>query len=159
MHNESVKKVNANNTKGLVKKTDYDNKVTKIERKTPSITGLATTVAFNTVKNAIPNVSHLFKKTKYNANILDIESKYFSTSYYNEITNKIIDDKVKEKKLVNETTISRVMNNSDLNKRIEELATKVDLKAEQNKILKLQAFDSSYFPSKSHFVDDGTHNC
>ena len=51
------------------------------------------------------------------------------------------------------------MNNSDLNKRIEELATKVDLKAEQNKILKLQAFDSSYFPSKSHFVDDGTHNC
>ena len=36
------------------------------------------------------------------------------------------------------------------------LATKAELKAEQDKIIKLQAFDSSYFCGKSHFEDDGT---
>ena len=32
------------------------------------------------------------------------------------------------------------------------------LKPEQDKITKLQAFDSSYFCGKSHSEDDGTHN-
>ena len=36
------------------------------------------------------------------------------------------------------------------------LATKAKLKAEQNKIAKLQAFDSSYFRVKNHFEDDDT---
>ena len=36
------------------------------------------------------------------------------------------------------------------------LTTKTELKAEQDKIKKLQALDSSYFQRKSHFEDDGT---
>ena len=39
------------------------------------------------------------------------------------------------------------------------LATKVALKAEQDKIIKLQAFGSSYFRGKSNFEDDGAQNC
>ena len=39
------------------------------------------------------------------------------------------------------------------------LAAKAELQAEQDKIVKLQAFDSSYFRGKSHFENDGTQNC
>ena len=40
----------------------------------------------------------------------------------------------------------------------QKLAGKAELKAEQDKIVKLQAFDSSHFLGKSHFEDDGTQN-
>ena len=39
--------------------------ITEIEGKIPSIIGLATTAALNVVKNEIPNVSDLIKKTNY----------------------------------------------------------------------------------------------
>ena len=45
-----------------------------------------------------------------------------------------------------------------LNEKIATLATKADLKAEQGKIKKLQAFDSSYFRDKSHFENNGTQS-
>ena len=48
--------------------------------------------------------------------------------------------------------------NSDLNTRGATLATKAELKAEQDKIVKLQAVDSNYFHCKCHFEDDGTQN-
>ena len=38
------------------------------------------------------------------------------------------------------------------------MATKAELKAEQEKIIKLRTFDSSYFRGKNHFEDDGTQN-
>ena len=41
--------------------------------------------------------------------------------------------------------------NSDLSTKLETLATKAELKAKPNKIVNLQAFDSSYFRDKSHF--------
>ena len=34
---------------------------------------------------------------------------------------------------------------------------KTEVKAEQDKTVKLQAFDSTYFRGKSHFEDDETH--
>ena len=75
MYDELVKKVNVIDTSGLVKKTDYDNKITEIEDKIPRITGLVTTAALNAVMNEITNVSDLVKRTDYNAKIADIESK------------------------------------------------------------------------------------
>ena len=53
---------------GLLK-TGYSAKITEIEGKIPSITGLATTAGVNAVGNKIPKVD-------YNAKISDIESKY-----------------------------------------------------------------------------------
>ena len=50
------------------------------------------------------------------------------------------------------------MNNSDLDNKIATAATKAELKEEQDKMLKLQVFDSSYFRGKSHFEDDGMQN-
>ena len=74
----------------------------------------------------------------YDAKISDIESKYFTTSDYNKFTNEIIDNKIKEKELVKKCDISGFRNNSVLNKEITTPATKAELKAKQDKIVKLQ---------------------
>ena len=47
---------------------------------------------------------------------------------------------------------------SNLNTKLATLATKAELKAEQDKIMKLQVFDSHYFRSKIHFQDDEIQN-
>ena len=60
---------------GLVKKTNFNAKVTEIEGKIPSITGLATNSALTAVEYKIPNVSSLVKKRDYNTKISDIEKK------------------------------------------------------------------------------------
>ena len=55
---------------GLLKKTDYNAKISEIKGKIPSIAGPATTGALDAVKNKIPNVNNLVKKSHYNLNIL-----------------------------------------------------------------------------------------
>ena len=47
-----------NNTSGLVKKLDFNAKVTE----TPSTSGLATNVALTAVQNKIPKISSLVKE-------------------------------------------------------------------------------------------------
>ena len=42
---------------------------------------------------------------------------------------------------------------NELNKEISKLVTKTELRIEQNKVLKLKAFDSSYFRGKTHFEE------
>ena len=59
----------------VVKKTDYNTKITKIENKIPDINNLATKTALKTVENKIPDTSNLVKKTDYNAKITDLEKK------------------------------------------------------------------------------------
>ena len=49
---------------GLVKKTDYNSKISEIENKIPSISGLVTTSALTAVENKIPDVSSLVKKNR-----------------------------------------------------------------------------------------------
>ena len=46
----------------LLKKTDYNTKITKIESRTPSISGLATITALTAIENKISDVSNQFKK-------------------------------------------------------------------------------------------------
>ena len=48
----------------VVKKTDYNAKITKIENKIPDISNLATKTALNTVENKIPDTSGLVKKDR-----------------------------------------------------------------------------------------------
>ena len=61
---------------GFLKKTDYNATVAEIEKKTPSISGLATTSAFNEIENKIPDVSSLVKKkTNSNTKITENEKK------------------------------------------------------------------------------------
>ena len=59
----------------MVKKTDFKAKVTEIEGKIPSISGLVTNSALAAVENEICDVSILVKKTGYNTKISEIENK------------------------------------------------------------------------------------
>ena len=78
-------------TSGLVKKTDYNTKITKIEGKIPDISNLATKAALTTVENKIPTLSNLVKKTDCNTKVTEIENKlnnhnhnkYIDTSEFN----------------------------------------------------------------------------
>ena len=59
----------------VIKKIDYNAKITEIENKIPNISKLATKTSLNTVENKIPDTSGLVKKTDYNAKITDLENK------------------------------------------------------------------------------------
>ena len=75
-------------------KTDCNAKITEIEIKIPSISGLATNFALTAVENKIPDISSLVKKTDYETKISDIEKKitdhdhdkYITTSEFNNLT-------------------------------------------------------------------------
>ena len=48
----------------LLRKTDYNTKITEIEGKIPDISNLATKTALTAVENKIPSVSNLVKKNR-----------------------------------------------------------------------------------------------
>ena len=89
------------------------------------------------------------KKTDYSAKISHIDVKYFTTFVYNKFTSEILETKLKEKRLVDRSSIYNFVKNSGLNENLATLSTKGKLKAEQNEMAKHQAFYSSYFRSKS----------
>ena len=92
----------------------------------------------------MPDFTGLVKKTDYEAEILHIEGKYFTIFIYNKFTSDILDARLKQKELVKKSDISNLVKISDLHTNFTK-ATKAELKAEQNKIIELQAFDSTYF--------------
>ena len=98
------------------------------------------------------------KKTDYDAKLLDIENKYITTADCNKFTKDIVANKIKSEGLVGKSAIAGFVNNADLDKKAATLATKAELKEEQDKITKLQALDSSHFRGESYFEDDGTQN-
>ena len=53
---------------------------------------------------------------------------------------------------MNKSNISNLVKNSDLSTRLGTLAAKAELKAEKDKIVKLQTFDLSYFLGKFFLV-------
>ena len=61
----------------------------------------------------------------------------------NEFIGEIIDAKIKEKALLDKSDICEFKDNSDLDKKIETLAPKAELKADQYKIVKLESFLTS----------------
>ena len=98
----------------VIKKTDYNSKITKIEKKIPDISNLVTKTALNTYENKIPDISGLVKKTNYNTKITEIEGKI------PDVTNLAI-----------ETALNTVKNKiSDISR----LATKTALTTVENKI-------------------------
>ena len=59
----------------VIKKTDYNAKITEIENKIPDISNLSTKTAINTVENKILDTSGLVGKTDCNAKITDLENR------------------------------------------------------------------------------------
>ena len=137
----------------MVKQTAYDELVQKVN--VINITALATTDALTAFMNKIQNVSDLVKKA-------DLLQKY-QTLRKNILLLLIIINLLmiylirrwKKRKIVNESHISRFINNTDLDERITKIATTPELKAEQDKITKLQTYNFSYFLGKNFFGNNG----
>ena len=129
--------------------TVFNTKIGEVENKLPDTNRLATTTLLNTkpgeVDNKFPDVSKPVKKADYDSKVTDIKEKYFTTAVYNKFTSNILDTKIKQKKLLNESNVSNLVNDSDLNTKLATLATKAELKAKQDKIVKLQTHELSYF--------------
>ena len=146
----------------LVKKTDYNSKITEIEGKISSISGLATNSALTAVENKIPDIGNLVKKTDYSTKINEIEKKatdydhdkYITTSEFNKLTAENFDARLAQENLVTKADFEAKL--TSLNKKINSNKTKHLLF--QNEFKKLQAFDSSYFRGKSYFEEDSTQN-
>ena len=66
----------------LLKKTDYDAKLTEI----PDISNLVTKTPLTTVENKIPSVSSLVKDTDYNTKITVIENRLNNNNHDKYIT-------------------------------------------------------------------------
>ena len=72
---------------GLVKKTDYNTKITEIEGKIPHVSNLATKTTLTTIENEILDVSSLVKKTDYNTKVTVIENMLTNHNHDKYITN------------------------------------------------------------------------
>ena len=86
-----------------------------------------------------------------------MENKYITTADYNKFTNDIFTNKIKSKGSVNKSANAGSIDNADLDNKIATVATKAELKTEQDKITKLKAFDSSFFCETTQFDDDVTY--
>ena len=104
-----IKKIR--DTSDLAKKTVLNVKITEIESKIPSITGLATNSALTAVENKIPDVSSLVKKTDYNTKISEIEKKvtdhnhdkYITTPEFNNLAAGVFTARLAQADLVTRT--------------------------------------------------------
>ena len=145
-------------TRGFVKKTDYNAKITKL----PSISSLATNAALTAVENKILNVSNLVKKTNYGIKITEIEKKltdhdhdkYITTPKFNTLAANVFNARLAQANLITKTDFDAKL--SRLNRKI--TANKSKYLLVENEFKKLKTFDSSYFRGKSHFEEDGTQN-
>ena len=113
-------------TSGLVAISVFNTKIGVVEDKILDVICLVTTAVLNAKTGKVENKIH---------DVSDIEEKYFTTSDYNKFTNDIVNAKIKEKDLVNESNISNLVKNSYLNAKLKTLETKAELKADQDKIV------------------------
>ena len=122
----------------LVKATDFNNIVTEIEGRIPSIniTGLATNSELNAVENKIPDVSSFVKKTEFNTKVTEIEGKIPDVSSLVKTTD--FDPKLKQ-------ISDRVTKNKSKHLLVE------------NELKKLKTFDLSYFKGENYFGDNNVN--
>ena len=90
---------------------DFNTKITEIEGKIPSITGLATNLELTAAENKIRGVNGLIKKTDYYTKISEIENKvndhnldkYITTPKFNTMTAQVFSTRLARANLVTKT--------------------------------------------------------
>ena len=141
---------------------DYNAKITEIEGKTLSISGLATNAALTTDENKIPNISGLVKLTDYKIKITEIEKKltghnhdkYITTPEFDTLAAGVFNATLAHTNLMTKTYFDGKL--SSVNIKLTSNKTKHLLV--ENELRKLKTFDSSYFRDKSYFEEDCTQN-
>ena len=147
----------------MVKKTDFNSKISEVEGKIPSISGLATTSALTDVENKIPSVNNLVKKTDYNTKISEIKNKvndydhekYITSPEFNTLEASVFNTKLAQADLVTKTDFdAKFKKNSD---RV--TFNKSEHLLVENELKKLKTLDLSYFLGKKYFEgSDGAQN-
>ena len=114
----------------MLKKVDCNAKISKIESKIPSISGLAIKCALTAVEDEIPGISSLVKKTDYNTKISENEKKVtdhnngknITTPEFNTFTAEIFATRLAQANLVKKTyfdakliTLNRQINSNKTN--------------------------------------------
>ena len=130
-------------------------KITEIEDKIPSITGLATNSALTTVEIKISNVSSLIKKTDYNTKISDIEKKITDHNHDKYITtpefNRLATENFKAR-LANADLITKANFDTKLKRHSDRvISNKSKHLPVDNELKQLKRFDLSYFKGKNYF--------
>ena len=128
---------------GLIKKANYNSKVSEAE-------------------GNLPNISSLVKKTNYDTKIGEVQNKVIdhghdksiTTSEFNKLTAKNVDSRLAQTNLITKTDFRAKL--TKLNKKINSSKTKHALF--QIELKKLKTIDSSYLKGKNHFQEDGTQN-
>ena len=146
------------------KKADFNTKVTEIEDKIPSITGLAINSELTAVENKIPDVNVLIKKTDYDTKISEIEKKitdhdhdkYITTPEFNTMAASTCNAG-----LAAQTDLIRKPEFAAKLKGISDRVTKNKTKhlLVKNEVKILKTLDLCYFGSKNYFEgNDGTQH-
>ena len=161
----------------MLKKIDYNAKITEIKDKIPDISNLATQNALTTIKNKIRDISNLATKTalttvenkipnisnlatKFLVNKMENKlndhnhDKYIDTSGFNKLAVDVFNARIAQANLMKKTDFDAKL--SSLNRKITKNKTKHLLV--ENELNNLKTFDSSYFNEKSHFKEDGSQN-
>ena len=138
----------------MLKKTDYNTKITELENKIPDISNLATKTALTTVENKIPSTSNLVKKTDFNTKITEIEKKltdhqhdkYIDTSKFNTLATNLFNIRIAQANLITKTDFDAKF--SSLNRKITANKTRHFLSGN----------DLSFYHGKNYFDEDGALN-
>ena len=126
----------------LLKKSDYNAKVSEIEGKIPIISGLITISALTAIENKIPSASNLVKKTDYDTKISEVEKKitdhkrdkYITTPEFNKLIAEQLAARLARANLITKTDFDT--KRASLNRRITSNKTKHSLI--ENKLKKLK---------------------
>ena len=148
----------------LIKKTDFNAKITEVEGKIPSISGLATSSELTVVENKIPDAGSLVRKTDYDTKISDIDKKvtdhdhdkYLTTPEFNTLAASVFNARLVQVDLVTKTDFDAKL------RKISDRVTSSKCKhlLVENEFKKLEKFDAAYFRGKNYFdSNDGTQNC
>ena len=138
----------------MLKKTDYNTKITELENKILDISNLATKTALTTVENKILSISNLVKKTDFNTKITEIEKKltdhthdkYITTSEFNKLATTVFNARIAQANLITKTDFDAKL--SSLNRKITAKKTRHFLNSN----------DLSYYHGKNYFNEDSSLN-
>ena len=156
-YNKLVTKVDNIDTSYLVKKTDYNTKITEIEDKIPDTSSFVKKTDYNTkiteTEDKIPDTSNLATK----AALTTVENKIPDTinlatkTALTTVENKIPDIS----NLATKTALNTVENKiPDINSLVKKNDYNIKITGIENSIEKLQAYDLTYFKGKQYF-DEG----
>ena len=114
-------------TSGLVKKTDYNAKISEIEGKIPSISDLATNVALTVVENKTPEVSNLVKENQWIEKKITNHrhDKYITTLEFNKLTTEHFPARSRQANLETKNDIANSVNKTDFDKKLKTFNKKI----------------------------------